>query len=1340
MSNFSSKEVDLLASIFNIPLQDGKGGLSDESTQLKTLEYLKAQIEKQRLVLQNLYIHPLIPDTPLQEEIRSAIKEKLIPISMYADDVKKKLESSTKERCTTHLTAISLEKEEIARTIETLREKLDIKKTSHAAKRKHTDRLQNLRNTLNITISAQYEASRELEAVITGIQHPPEVRQEEFDALCAQQNTIDAQIKTLKARTLAGGVSFSTLRYLLPEQLMTKTESELQQMQQALNELITDIQNTTKETTLAAQSWNKRSQELFPSYYLVSTEFEALFKKCASFRETLFSTRVLTEEELNNFVQSYDAHSINLLLDTKNKSDSTFRNQTVDFVQKKLEEHKKTWSTLHSAKEQARVEALQALEQAQAVFQQYVPAMLHAQRITEFDAQLTDISTHIADAQYQAAKESAQQFITALPTQECTVGTEVISFEEMRSIHEKFRLEHSIDSIQQLGEKAQELMSTARLLHIALPHSYALIDMYLQRVIAFYTDNSAVYNIEVYQEYLATAQGFVEENEHAVFTYTQQGTFIEELESQQKDLLQQEEELISTKKNCTEKERVVQESEKKGNKLRAQAKQIEEALEQAQQDLGAKDLSEKAVSRAKKLVKVLKKAQTENIHELEQHAKSHDFDVSKLETIREEYLQSEALHNQKKAEFEQTRKEVSAQIQENVHPNIKAIVDQWEEGVATFRSYTEESIAYLNEHYLAHLKDSIISEHVQALEKCTKYWGTIEQSPNNESLLTSYCTLLGEYLGYFQDDMNQLRASGETFAIKKQYCARMKEQLFTECTALVRSFPNEITIPLQELPFTGNNAAQQIHEQIMLLSLETPEQEPQQFARIKTCRQELDSLRTYITELDLLIEERKKEDFQKLIFFRDRLLLEAKTRSEIAESSWPGWGEQLSYVRLAYTQITDQLSSITDNYLLSMAQTDLFTKQYERFQKTEQQLHHIDNYDPKSLINEFIKLETDIQACASNLRKASKIQLVYPKIYEELKKKINDLGTAWKTLPLEDSKQKIAQWKILYGEYQIQAELTQGDIQALLENAQQLRVRLEEHKDMFASFPKIDQKFQDTLSQIIPKMVQTVDHFDIVHPQYLQMQDLFEKIIAAPREIQHQESILHAQEDFAHRQKEDWKAFIEMFRSGILPEIKEVLQMQQQNPNIHTKEKSRILAYEQESKKAFEAAKNAGNSGQYEEGRIHLQKIKGILTRLKRFPNGVHAQKLKSLKNIADTWNTAQAKMEHQLNILKKTITTAILEEGVEVSQEKTIHPLFETLHKQLNKTNFDLSIMKLEAGEEQKKWKEHGLSIVRDFMAIADSPIAQQFENNPFAPVDWSAYKKSLLSIEKSFLLYRGA
>ena len=226
---------------------------------------------------------------------------------------------------------------------------------------------------------------------------------------------------------------------------------------------------------------------------------------------------------------------------------------------------------------------------------------------------------------------------------------------------------------------------------------------------------------------------------------------------------------------------------------------------------------------------------------------------------------------------------------------------------------------------------------------------------------------------------------------------------------------------------------------------------------------------------------------------------------------------------------------------------------------------------------------------------------------------------------------------------------------------------------MFASFPKIEQKFQDTLSQIIPKMVQTVDHFDILHPKYVQLQEMFEQIIADPREIQHQESILRAQEDVAHRQKEDWKAFIEMFRSGILPEIKEVLQMQQQNPNIHTQEKSRILAYEQESKKAFEAAKNAGNGGQYEEGRIHLQKIKGILTRLKRFPNGVHAQKLKSLKNIADTWNTAQANMEYQLNILKETITKAILEEGVEVSQEKTIHPLFETLNKQLNKTNTKL-------------------------------------------------------------------
>ena len=111
-----------------------------------------------------------------------------------------------------------------------------------------------------------------------------------------------------------------------------------------------------------------------------------------------------------------------------------------------------------------------------------------------------------------------------------------------------------------------------------------------------------------------------------------------------------------------------------------------------------------------------------------------------------------------------------------------------------------------------------------------------------------------------------------------------------------------------------------------------------------------------------------------------------------------------------------------------------------------------------------------------------------------------------------------------------------------------------------------------------------------------------------------------------------------------------------------------------------------------------------------------------------------------QGEVLKTAITKSMT--GEELQEGLNTQQVFEKIDdftEKFKHFSFETVLMKLEENQDLKKWKEKGLSQVRDIRTLIDSPVGTMITKNPFDPIEWAAIKKIVNTIEKSILLYRG-
>ena len=1342
MSN--SKEVTFLAETFGIKLTDWKGSAVDTNSLSQKLGNVKARVEGEREKLQNLYIHPLIEDTDLQDLIRNTIRKDVINLFSDIETTRKYIA----ENNTNNLASIieTLEKRTTGLDSLVVDYNASLKKLEEEFKKKKeaVNKIQDLRNQLNTHYLASGTEIEKLEKVINGIDNPPDIRKEEYKGLKTTLEDLNNNVEARKEADFGDGISFKSLQFILPETLLNQPLAQLQLYEDALNSLIDAFKQISEQAKEAAGSWDGKVKDLFPSYILISSKFEDIFHEYEKFRAVILESKVSTEEEIQNTIKELDNSCLNILIDKENKTDSKLRDKNTENAEKSLKELKEKWKNAVSEREQARTKALSDLGQSQNMFKEYFPILLEISQVTEFDAKLAEMNAFISQAEYTKASTLAESFIKELPEKKTFVGGNELGFQEYLALHKEFKSKFPIEKIQAIGYEAQQTSENAELLGVNLPHSHAEIDKLLEQALSYYSDHLLIRNLTSYEEDLKEAQEKLEKNIEALEKHkdlkTDSGLGLKDIKAAKDTYTDKKQEKKDAKKELQAAKDEYQKALDTIQRSEDKLSQIDKAKIKAQDELKDPTLDDRAKKRAQRLIKALDKAKKETEAELHKNNKTAELSEANIKTKEANCEKIEKEMEKAKETFESSQQELSDKLLLETHPELRNIMAAWKKALENLDSHIQTCKRSLAKDNLSHFEEVIFADIEEGKRNAIRFWEQTEKTLHNEPTLQACVDQIDLLRESIDDEMNTLNDPSTKFGAKQQAVQVLKDNLFAQLTEIRRNFPLEENIPAALLPFTQKDTATEIETKLLTLSLDSEEQEEQCFKLVEQYKQELSTLNEQVEEVHKAVSNQIDKDLRQLIYFRDRLVLETKTRSEIANDTSAFMNSEIHYIRIAYAQLVEKLNKISDDYLRSIAETNMLPTQMKEFEALEAELYKIDSSDLQSLTNEYKHMEKDIENAQSTLYKAKKIKYIYPKNWEELDKKIGELAGVWKTQSIEKSTETLAKWKILFGEYEIQAEMMEGDIQSLVQRADLLRKQIKEKESTLASFPKTLAQFNDGLEKITESKIKTIDDYDANFPQYTKLQDLFEKMLLDPMMMQDQESTLSAQKDFDERQKKDWDAFLDMFRSKILPELNELIKNQKKSPNIDPKEKDSIAQYEKDSKSAFEAAKKSGKKGAYAEGRTQLKKIQGILTRLKRFPEGVNAQKLKSLKDISGKWSSALAGLKSQLDKLNAEIIKVIKEENNPELNETDIVNIINNFYKEFTKNNFDLAIMKLEAGEDLKKWKEIGLSQVRDYRALTTSPVGQKLMENPFLKIDWGAFNKTLNTIEKSFLLYKGA
>ena len=1345
----TSKEVQFLAATFGIKLTDWKGSAVDTNALSKQLGSIKAQVEAQQTKLQNLYVNPRIEGNPLQVTIREYIKTTLLNIMTDIELTRKEIAAAQISHATLHIDYLSKEKDKINVKLNEFNDELKKLDEEFKKRTEKASKIQDLRNKLNASYVSTETDVAKLEKTISSIDNPPEIRKDEFSALKDTLANIKIKVEENKTIKFKPNITFKELQFILPETLLTKPVSELLNYENALEGLISTFEVLSKEANQAASSWDGRVKDLFPDYWLISSEFEDIFHEYEKFRAEILENKVSTREEIDAAVKKLDEKCLNTLLNEKNKTDEKLRDSNTEIVKTALNTQKEEWKNSVAERETIRSKALNETQIAQDTFKEYFPVLLELNRYSDFDAKLTEISTLISQSEFTRASELALKFINTLQKEKTPAG---LTFMEYYGQHQEFRRNNPLEKLQELGKKAGDIANTAKILGLDLPYSGQGIDLLISNVVGYYSQME-MKDLDFYKKTLEEIKDCIEEDEQFLAKHkdikTDSGLGLDDIQNTEALLSDKKDELRSATKELNkaqdEYEKALQNVKTSEDKL----KQIARTKEKAEETIKDATADAKAKDRAKKLLKALEKAKTETEQEISNNNKTVEISETR---IKEKEKACTNIKNDMKEisdKYDAVHDELASKLLEETNPEIADLVKEWKQAFEKLEAHFAGCRKSLEKDNLGYMEQTVFSRALSEQNFCKGIWEATKKSNDNKSALEGTLSKLNDVKDILDEDMNKINDPNTIFSEKQRHVTESKNAVLAQIENLKKIFPKEEYIPAAVLPFTGKETADALSVKLINLSLDKAEDEENILSVIEQCKKDFEALETHITDTNAAVSKQQKEDFQTLIYFRNRLLLETTTRAKIAKDAWATFNAGIEYIRIAFQQIEAQLNQFTDDFLKALAETNQLPAQMKEFEKLEKDLEKIDTSDLQSVTKQFQKLETDITTAKENLNAAVTIKKIYPKNHEELLKKIGEIESQWKSKSFESSMEAISKWKLLFHEYQIQAEMMEGDIQMLVADADHLRKQVKEKETMLAAFPKTLKHFNDTLEGITESKVKNIDDYDANNPKFRKLQELFDKTMLDPKALQDQESMIGAQQDFDARQKKDWEAFLEIFKNKIMPELSAVVKEQLKNPNVDPNEKDSISQYEKDAEKAFDDAKKSGKKGAYEEGRTHLKKIQGILTRLNRFPEGVNAQKLKSLKDISGKWKNALASLQSQIDTLTSKISKEIKEENNPALNDSDVVSIINKFYENLQKSNFDLAIMKLEeakeksktdpnAAKELKKWKEAGLSLVRDCKTLTSSALAQKLTENPFSKVDLGAFNKTLNTIEKSILLYR--
>ena len=1353
---FQSDEVTFLSNTFAIKLTNPKQKDLDIGDLHKHIKSVESQIEKHKRALHTMFVHPVVAGTDVESDIRKTLKDQVVSLLDDLEDARKFVSDgdiSNYEQCLSKMnTKTKLLESHVDFHTKAFKSLTDSEKKKEE-KRKE---LQKSRQELAKCVYELDTALQELEKCIETIGTPPEIRNTDFEAL---KKTLEEQkiaYTKLKETEFAHNMTFSKLLHLVTAEVLSLSLQELLDCQASYRQAFHACTFIRDLVQKSSNSWEGNIKELFPEYLLLQSDYEKTFHKYEEIRTVIQNSYDVEEEIKESAIKSIDQF-LHRLLDPKNKppkgkektsekekESQAFRDATVAEVSPLLEKKKNEWSEILKFNQKLKEDGLNALNTAEEAMKKYFPAMIQAQKTPYYDDKINALRALIPIAKYESIRVQAKILCAEIEKDVLKYGEEKITFKVYIEEHYlSLKSNISTDSLKELGFRAQNLEQESLRLAIPLPNPYKEIDASLRYLNKFHDNPSSGIGIKEFEKTIEAVKKKVDDNAEKIKNIKtavgMDNSVFSNLKEIEEKLNKQQKKLDAANKQKTDAEKLLAKALGKQEEYKRKKNQIKSAVAKAEEELKDATLGDDEKTKIEKLIKRLKKAAKEVRDSKPGIQKELEGGKADLRDANEDLEKLNKKIKEGREKLKKKQKDAQNEIMEQINPEIAALVKKWDVLTSKFAADLQEAQNYLDTNNLSFLAETIIDGGQAMHDGYQNYWSQNMSTENVSSLTDLLRAYERDVIDELASELKMVETEEDLLEQKQSHIRQMKGKLIQQIQEQQRRFPSSEEAP----DFNGESLAQTIIQKIGTIDVAslTKENEGELLAVIEACRADVEHLSKETTEVCQAQEKKIAKEISVLKDLRDVLKLEVQTRIELAKDTFHFVGDPEKFIKMAFGSLLQQLNEITDPYIDSVVHTNLGLDIKSKLSAISSELKKVDFADPAGLSASYEQLSKDISSAQKSLAKEKVLKETSPNEHKILLDRITALNEKWEKQSIDISKQDLTTWKVMFANSMAIATNTKDRIKALEGKAGTLQQLLKENESYLKSYPKLLKHLQAGISNIKVSKIKTVKEFDAAESKYQYYIDLLEKSLNDPATSQEEESMLHLQEEIAERQKEDWLAFLSLFEGNIMKQLKDLVAQQLASPSFPDNERSALKQYRTDAEQALKEAKKAGEKEAYKEGRSHLSRIRGVLQRLQRFPNGVNAEKLKSLQELSKKWKEALLDIQGQCEKIKNEIERCIrddqnLKTGL---SSNDVHAKIDGFIQKFQRFNFEIVTMKLKEGNDIKSWKENGLAQVRDIRTLIDSPLGRRITGNPFDPIEWGPIKKGLNTIEKSILLYRG-
>ena len=1272
---FSSDEIEFLVKTFDITLPAIDGKLSV----LNDVQQLRSKLDQQKLILQNYYTHPLLEND--QVPIKNALKNYVLHALEQVDDFLKKMESDTKQ--------------DPAKLQATLKKSYSRASTSIEEAQKKLDELKVKQKILN---SLQTTTIKERNAFITLLQDTKTIHLAIADIL--QGEVIKPRAEDLKDLRTASEMAptFSTIE-VSPEsrQIITATvqqfsETELESFRSAIAGHRSTIVALQQRLSDALKQWHKGISDVLPAIDFPWNNTKSIYKNYEKLRSEIRSSNMLSDEEKSNVLTELDqAYLVPFLAKEQDVAARGFQRQLESWT------HRQT--TLKNIRDKAEKE----VENVRTRISKLISVMT-PDEIQTYNANYNEIKQHLGDSLYKESWLLCQKLLEDIEGN--------ASLNDRATNLETAKTEWSSAKVLELGTKIQDLQQKALLFEIQLP-SPKLSLMGIP---------------EAFQQNMLSPSEYISQMNTQQAQYDTQHEYVNkrlhELGKDELGLKINDEHTILTN---TQKE--TKENKSKGAKKEQDIKKFEAKIAKLAKSLRGLQDSEKELENHLK---------TPNVENLDDKQKKRYKKILKKtqKKLKEKYLELQSL----------TLKKTSA---EQELTNIQNEQVQLENALESSNQKIQQYKEQLRENALDRLPQDKVNEWTAVVNKFSEEYVRQKTSLEDKSAAAHEQSLLAP----FQTRFDVAKKEWEQI-IKKSVTAEELAPHINGAKQIVDELHN-LTITQEGVEQLNTNAKKDELSQRKMVAIssiqEMEKMEPTSSASNETLYRKPINATSSIEDLEVLITNITTELtatkarhntrtglLQELITQRNRIKEELTVRLDIRKNISTVTKKISSHEKcldMAYSSVTAELNVYTDAYLNSLVtvQTLLDSTKAE-LTTIHKTLKDIDSVTSTGIVATIEKLRTDRKEYKKRLTKDKILRTRMPKRYESLLKEINDIKSNMAKQSPQTSKKSFANWKIVYESYSTESVLLDADIKELLNAISTMRSDVKKSKKVFLAYPKVYAKLKNDLKAIKASCA-TMSAYNVAKPRFADLQDLYQDCLANPQVGAKAESDEGSREEALARLKLEWEALFKEFKTRNVPALDKLIKKQQKVLD-RKDELKRLSDASSKAHKEFAQAEKAGSKEQYEEARGHLKEIRRIHAHLKRFPNGVNAHRMDGLRKISTGWKESISTFHTSLDSLTATIDGAVPESQIVL--KPAVLELIREFKEGFVPGVFDIAIAKLLQRNEIPKWKEVGLSLVRDHKALIKSEKAKLMQNNPFQAVSTKILEKQLNSIEKTFLLFK--